>query len=100
MKKILLLLPLLLLTSCKETSEQKQEITYCANLVELCQHDNGEATRIIWYLKDKDTNIIYIMFRNGYRGGISVYYNEKGQPMTYEEFDVVHNEKYHKGETK
>jgi hypothetical protein len=98
MKKALLLLPLLLFTSCKETSEQKQEITYCANFVELCQHDT--ATRTILYLKDEDTNIIYIMFMWGYRGGISVYYNEKGQPMTYEEFDVVHNEKYHKGEQK
>lgn len=98
MKKALFLLPLLLLTSCKETSKQMQEITYCANFVVLCQHDI--ETRTIWYIKDEDTNIIYIMFARGYRGGISVYYNEKGQPMTYGEFDVVHNEKYHKGETK
>ena len=89
MKKIFIIL-LLTLTGCSSTTKVESAPN---NFVKLCEHEHA-----IIYLKDEDTNIIYFRKLNGFQGGISVYYNEKGQPMTYDEFNSVHNEKYHKGE--
>lgn len=86
MKK-LLLIGLLLLTSCTTyTQESKRETE--ATFEEICMHIPYH------YLRDIDTNIIYVKAN----ASISVYYNENGKPMTYKEFKVVHIEKYHKGE--
>lgn len=86
MKK-LLLIGLLLLTSCTTyTQESKRGIV--ATFEEICMHVP------YFYLRDIDTNIIYVKSNSV----VSVYYNENGKPMNYEEFKVVHIKKYHKGE--
>lgn len=96
MKKILFILPLMLLTSCSGSSyNAENERTEKANFEEVCSHKLSFDEEIN-YLKDIDTNLIYIKFRDGYKGSISIYYNSNGKPMTYDEFRLIHVEKYHK----
>ena len=88
MKKIFLISLLLLLTNCNYyKQEDEREIE--ANFEIICRHDE------YYYSRDLDTNIMYINLHRLYAYGFSVYYNEEGKPMTYDEFKVVHIEKYH-----
>ena len=96
MKRLLFILPLILLTSCSGSSyNAESERTEKANFEEVCCHTFtlGEE---IGYLRDIDTNLIYVMFHDGYKGSLSVYYNSNKEPMTYDEFQSIHIEKYHK----
>lgn len=88
MKKIFLIPLLLLLTNCNYY-KQEYEREISANFETVCRH------HIYYYLRDLDTNIMYVSSHQGYAYGFSVYYNEEGKPMTYNEFKVVHIEKYH-----
>ena len=96
MKKILFILPLMLLTSCSGSSyNAENERTEKANFEEICRHTFGVSEEID-YLRDIDTNLIYVRFHDMYEGSISIYYNSNGKPMTYDEFQSIHIEKYHK----
>lgn len=86
MKKalLILLLPLLLVTSCKETrSGDKVVVPNCFECI--CFHttfgNNG-----IRFLRDKATNNMYYDSNDGLRP----YYNSKSEIMSYEEFVEVH----------
>lgn len=95
MKKLLFIF-LLLLTSCSSSRySTENERTEKANFEEVCRHTFGTFEEID-YLRDVDTNLIYIKFYDGYKGSMAIYYNSNGKPMTYDEFQSVHIEKYHK----
>lgn len=95
MKKLglLLLFPLLLLTSC--TSDPKDDdgnlmtSRFSPNFSLVCSHYGIE------YLRDVDTDIMYVYYTGSYRAALSTYYNAEGKPMTYTEFKEVHTAKYH-----
>jgi len=94
--RILLLLPMLLLVSCSNGTtgdDREPKVTYFwPNFDLVCTHG------FVSYLKDLDTNIMYISMSDNTahkRSGCSVYYNAEGKPMTYEEFKTVHTAKYH-----
>ena len=95
MKKKIFLLPLLLLALIGCSNKEyynKERPKFGESFEVLCMHDS------ILFLLDTDTNYVYLYFANGFGRSVSIYYNEKGQPMNYDEFKLVHNEKYHKGE--
>ncbi len=95
MKKLLFILPLMLLTGCSGSSYiTENERAEKANFEKICSHKVSFQEEIN-YLKDIDTNLIYIKFHDGYKGSISVYYNSNGKPMTYDEFQIIHIKKYH-----
>jgi len=92
MKKIrvlcLVLLAILIpstLTSCKQDYPTVDDI----NFKTICRHTGDYGTT--YFLKDNDTNIVYIMRYINRGGSISVYVNADGNPMTYEEFQEVHH---------
>ena len=92
MKKLLLIVPLIL-TACGTFYEPEENRELICNFEQICSHSEGS-----WhfnYLRDIDTNIIYLNYICAYKGSVSIYYNSKGEPMTYEEFKLVHIEKYH-----
>lgn len=94
MKKLglLLLLPLLLLTSCNDGAKKDEygnNIHLADNFSLICSHG------YIDYLRDVDTDIMYVYYFASYRASLSVYYDAEGKPMTYTEFKEVHTAKYH-----
>ena len=97
MIRLLALLPVLVLAACGDTTPKDDDghimyTTYGPNFSTVCDHG------YLRYLRDTDTNIMYIFWSNGSTGkkaALSVYYNAEGQPMTYGEFLTVHTAKYH-----
>lgn len=94
MKYIKLLVLSLLLCSCSFNaySKENDKPNFGDNFKIMCDHNS------VYYMLDLDTNYIYVYFSIGYGRSICAYCNSKGQPMSYDEFKLVHNEKYHKGE--
>ena len=91
-----MLLPLLILTGCEDAPTDSDGnlmgSRFAPNFSTVCQHYG------IQYLRDVDTNIMYVYWDSGTGGkkaAMSVYYNSEGQPMTYSEFKEVHTAKYH-----
>ena len=88
--KLLLLLPLLLLSACEETHGENGGVLYFGGQYEhICSHMN------LKYLRDRETDIVYMYYDTSYHTGLSAYYNTEGMPMTYTEFQQVHTAKYH-----
>ena len=97
MKKLFMLIPLvsMLLVGCdrNEYNTEGNRNKIEPNFEVICRHvDNFDVS----YLRDIDTDMIYVLFGNtDFNSGLSVYYNKKGEPMKYQEFKTVHIEKYH-----
>ncbi len=96
MKKLFMLIPLvsMLLVGCSGTeyhAENNRE-KVGDNFELICTHRDEFDVN---YLRDLDTDMIYVHFRSDLSSGLSVYYNEKGEPMKYQEFKTVHIDKYH-----
>jgi len=90
--KLLLLLPLLVLAGCEDpykTDTNGNTIKLAPNFYKVCEHSN------LSYIRDDDTNLMYIYYTATYHTGISPYYNEEGKVMTYDEFLTVHTARYH-----
>lgn len=94
--KLWLIVPLLLLTSCigneipsTDTDGNKMVNYFLPNFSLICDHGTIE------YLRDTDTNLVYIYKSATKFSGLSVYYNSEGKPMTYDEFKIIHTAKYH-----
>ena len=101
MKKLLLgllAIATLSLSACENTqSENGKRGVGSGNFEVQCEHESwheGEEFTVS-FLRDLDTDIMYVYYSAHYQGSISVYYNSKGEPMTYKEFEKVHNNKYH-----
>ena len=98
MKKILLFpLVAMMLTGCmqNEYNTEGNRSKIDPNFEVICEHSNdvGYYTQ---YLRDLDTDMIYVHFSSSqWNSGLSIYYNEKGEPMKYQEFKTVHIDKYH-----
>ena len=91
--KFLFILPMILLLAACDDSTPKGEnggIIWGGNYERLCNHNY-----YVTYLRDVDTDIIYVLYDGSKRGSLSVYYAEDGKPMSYDEFKIVHNSKYH-----
>lgn len=95
MKKILaifiVLFCTLLLSSCGSINKN-EDFEKCKNVnfELLCEHKPGVDDSITYY-RDTDTNIIYFKWYDGGHGySLSVYYNSKGEVMTYKEFEREH----------
>ena len=90
MKKLLLLIPLLLLTGCKLPNNTTAETNTYKDFITLCRHNGGCIT----FMRDPYTDNIYISYYegHGYGAGASFapYYNSEGQIMKYQEFLEVH----------
>jgi len=90
--KLLLLLPILFLTSCDVLSEPKKITTYeaedDAGLVILCKHMLVDYA--YYFIHDTYTDNIYIQMNSSYKGNLSPYYNSNGEVMKYSEFILVH----------
>lgn len=91
--KLLFLLPLLLLTGCTDSPRDNDgnvmSPSLAPNFSIVCSHEYIE------FVRDVDTDIMYMYFVANKRAALSTYYNSKGEPMTYTEFKTVHTEKYH-----
>ena len=90
MKKLKLLFALILSGLCLTSCGDKAGDTMYENYFEiLCTHkDDSGAT--LYFLKDKNTDLVYINVYANYRSGFSPYYNSKGEAMKYSEFKQVH----------
>ena len=82
---------MLLLASCgAENQGEHGGVLYFGKQFEvLCRHDN------LKYLRDRETEIIYMYYTASHHSALSAYYNKEGQPMTYAEFTEVHTANYH-----
>lgn len=93
--KLLLLLPALVLASCSmpdvEATENYETSAY-TNFTVLCIHTISNVEKLEFIL-DPYTQNIYVTTTSGVgdgKGGITPYYNAKGEIMKYEEFKTVH----------
>jgi len=90
------LLPLLLLAGCGHhpTDDDGNAMTdaYAPNFSIVCQHEH------MYYMRDVDTDVMYVFYYAGHGKSLSAYYGADGKPMTYAEFKEIHVAKYHKGE--
>lgn len=98
-KKLLLLLPLLLLTLASCTSNVRNEEGkvenyghYTGGIITLCKHGLEEGG--VTFIRDTYTDNIYMIHYEGHGyaggGGLTPYYNAEGQIMKYSEFVEVH----------
>lgn len=99
--KLMLLVGLLTtaLTGCGKETAQDGGTKYLTgeNWKCLCTHNQHDADKTkLQYYQDTDTDIVYVYITALYKASMSVYYNEDGKPMTYQEFEKVHINKYHK----
>jgi len=89
MKKLKLLFTLVLsgicLTGC---GTKKGEVMFGNNMELLCKHSEKDAW--LYFLKDRDTDNVYMYLLDYNRAALSPYYNSKGEVMTYSEFKQVH----------
>ena len=95
MKKILLIIPLLILTLTGCTLTEGEVTNYTntnSGLVRLCTHNVDDS--YVTFIRDTYTDNIYIKYfeklGNGGGGSLSPYYNSEGQIMKYSEFVEVH----------
>lgn len=75
------------LCGCKDN--EGNFIALPPNFSRICRHGQLD------YVKDVDTDIMYIYYGSSYHAGLSAYYNKDGQPMTYAEFKEAHTARYH-----
>jgi chitinase len=96
LKLRLIALPLLLVSLCscggnktKDDDGNEMSNAFAPNFSVVCWHE------YVAYLRDIDTDIMYVHRHLYHYSGLSVYFDAEGQPMTYAEFKVVHMAKYH-----
>ena len=99
MKKLLMLFPLAImaLSGCSnsEYNSETNRKNWGANFELVCEHQTKEL-KSVYFLRDCDTDIIYLLVSASPSvNGLSVYYNEEGLPMNYEQFKIAHIAKYH-----
>lgn len=99
MKKLLMLFPLAImaLSGCGGSSynSETERENWGANFELICEHRTN-SLRYVYFVRDCDTDIIYFTSSlSNSLNGLSVYYNEEGQPMNYEQFKIAHVAKYH-----
>ena len=89
MKKLKLLFTLVLsglcLTGC---GPEKGDLLFGNNLEVVCKHRENKG--LLYFLKDKDTDNIYMYISDYNQAGLTPYYNSKGEVMNYSEFKQVH----------
>ena len=85
MKKLLLLLllPVMLLAGCGDTRSDDYVSVEQDRFVEVKNYwstTGCDYTIVV----DKETRVMYLMFRAGYKGGLTVMLNPDGTPMLWE----------------
>lgn len=76
---------LLFASGCDDGAKSKLENSSIIGSPNITQYAKDGMTNNYFYVVDNNTNVVYLQFVGGYKGGITVMLNADGTPITVDQ---------------